>query len=179
LIHENKHHIFSRASWDKWLWQMGHVEKRNQIEALQTNLIHNRLVVKLTGSVDSETGRDTVQSRYQVSKIVQKASSINHNKETAEPILNLDNGDYTVYSFPSRTDTKDFQIIPSSNAMLLNNIDRALILTKTVTKPTKAKAKTKSKAKTKINTNQEDTKLLFFMRRETMESRRHNPDLNH
>ena len=43
--------MFTRASWDLFLWENGYVDSRNELPIVQNDLIRNGMVEKISGGV--------------------------------------------------------------------------------------------------------------------------------
>ena len=50
--------MFTRTSWDLFLWENGYVDSRNELPTLQNNLIRNGMVEKISGGVIEDGKED-------------------------------------------------------------------------------------------------------------------------
>ena len=147
-------HVFKKQDWDAWLFVSGWVELKRDIPQTQADLIHNGLVEQLS------------ESRYRVSKAIQRIGKAKEGLpfESAEPVMQLDDGDYTLYSFNNGLQACKRQVVPSSQALILDGCERAPV----ILLDTKPKKVNNSSADSSSATT---TTIRWLRRRETMASR--------
>ena len=58
LLGRNSRYVFTRTSWDLFLWENGYVDSRNELPTLQNNLIRNGMVEKISGGVIEDGKED-------------------------------------------------------------------------------------------------------------------------